>query len=160
MHWYQAAILCGYLAAIVIAWRVPRAVLWCGLFVLSFITSSWWHDDGLPYGAAFGASTNVAIGLAIYALAERRYEMRLWNCLHLMIVVDILYLMGWVADHASFAFALELANWLAIAVVGVTGTLERAGYGMDTGRHRHGFADSFRRALYAERRDPPWWQDA
>lgn len=160
MHWYQTAILCGYLAAIFIAWRVPRAVLWAGLLALSFVVSSWWHDAGLPYGAAFGASTNVAIGLLIYAIAEKRYEMRIWNCLHLMIVIDILYLAGWIASHTFFAIALELANWLAILVIGAAGLLERAGYGMGTGRHRYHFVDSFRRALHSERRVPPWWQDA
>ena len=158
MHWYQTALAIGAVIACVVAWNVPRAVIWVALGALSFVVSSWWHDAGLPYGAAFGAATNVAICLLIYAIAELRWELRLWNCFHLMIVLDLLSLTGVVKSHYDFAVALELANWLALLVVIVTGITERAGRGVPTGLRGVSRTGLVYRALWAERSHPPFWQ--
>jgi len=158
MHWYHTALVAGAAAATVLAWNVPRAVLWVSLGVLSFLVSSWWHEAGLPYGAAFGAATNLAICYAIYALAQLRYELRVWNAFHLMIVLDLLYMAGVIRTHYTFAVSLEVANWLALAVIGTTGILERVGYGSRDFLGGRGWLDSFARVLFSERKHPPFWR--
>lgn len=158
MHWYQGVLLAGAVIATVLAWNVPRAVLWIALGALSFITSSWWHDAGLPYGAAFGGATNFAICLALYAWAQQRWELRVWNCYHLMLLIDILYLMGFIRSHYDFAVALEIANWLALLVIGAAGIAERAGHGMAFRPLGHSGAGFFSRALFAPRKAPPFWE--
>lgn len=126
--WYLQALAGAAVVVALIAWRVPRAVLWIGLLALSFILSSIWHDFGLPYAALFGASTNLAVCFALYSLAQLRWEMRVWNCIHAMIIIDLLYYRGYIVNHADFAIGLELANWLALAIVGATGMMERFGW--------------------------------
>lgn len=159
MHWYQAVLLVGAAITVAVAWNVPRAVFWIALGALSFVSSSWWHDAGLPYGAAFGALTNLAICLVMYGLAEKRWEIRAWNTVHLMIVFDILYLSGAIRSHYQFAVALELANWLALLIIFTTGLLERLHHGgADPGRAHHGVAGALYRALFTKRTRPPFWE--
>lgn len=159
MHWYHVALAIGAVIAGALAWEVPRAVLWISLGALSFLASSWWHDAGWPYGAAFGAATNIGICFLIYALAELRWELRVWNCFHLMIVIDLLNLTGVVKSHYDYAVALELANWLALLVIGAAGIMERASRGVYSGPYRARGAGLVYRALWAERSHPPFWQE-
>lgn len=161
MNWYQLALVIGAVVAAALAWNVPRAVLWIGLGALSAIASAWWHDAALPYPAVFGAATNLAICFALYAHSQLKWEMRVWNCFHLMIVIDLLYLSGWIYSHYDYAVALELANWLALLIIGTAGIAERAGYGPAWAfarRARTGWAGALHRRLYAKRADPPWWK--
>ena len=161
MNWYQIALVIGAIAVTVLAWNVPRAALWVGLGALSAIASAWWHDAGFPYPAVFGAATNLAICFALYAYSQLKWEMRVWNCFHLMIVIDLLYLSGWIYSHYDYAVALELANWLALLIIGSAGIAERAGYGptwVFARRARTGWAGVLHRRLYAKRTDPPWWK--
>jgi hypothetical protein len=158
MHWYQFALLAGAVIAAALAWNVPRAVLWISLGGLSFLASSWWHDAGFPYGAAFGAATNLAVCYAIYALAQLRYELRVWNAFHLMILIDLLRMAGVIKTHYTFAVSLELANWLAILIIGTTGILERVHNGRRDFSWRPGWVHHLRRALVSERKRPPFWK--
>lgn len=158
MHWYHLALLAGAAGAAALAWNVPRAVLWISLGALSFVSSSWWHEAGLPYGAAFGAATNLAVCYAIYALAKLRYELRVWNAFHLMILIDILWMAGMIKSHYNFAVALEVANWLGILVIGATGILERAGDGIAAHRSYTGWLGAIHRSLFEERKHPPFWR--
>lgn len=158
MHWYQTALAIGAVIACALAWDVPRAVMWISLGALSFVASSWWHDVGLPYGAAFGAGTNIGICFLLYAYAELRWEMRLWNVFHLMIVIDLLNLFGVVRSHYDYAVALELANWMALLLIGATGISERAGHGVSAGHFDPRRPGLVHRALWSERSHPPFWQ--
>lgn len=160
MFWYQAALLIGAAVVAWISWRVPRAVFWVALGVLSGVASAYWHDAGLPHGAAFGAFTNLAICFLLYALAEKRWEMRLWNVFHLMIVVDILYLAGAIRSHYQFAVALELANWLGLVVIGSAGILDRSPHAGTLARRARDWAPDFvYRALHEKRSRPPFWEE-
>lgn len=157
MTWYAFAILFGYAVAAALAWRVPRAPFWAASSAAVFYTSWLWWAYGLPAGVLFGGSLNLAMCFALYALAGARWELRLWNAYHLMLVIDILYLAG-AATHFQFAIALELANWLAIAIISAAGILERTGHG-HTGAHpAHGWLAALRLALYAKRSRPPFWK--
>lgn len=158
MAWYQALLVVGACTAGLLAWNVPRALMWIGMGALSFLASHWWHDAGLPYGAAFGAATNLAICYMLYAFAERRWEMRVWNCFHLMIVLDLMYMGGLIKSHYAFAVSLEIANWLALAVIGATGILERLRNGSPHHDLGWGWAGALHRALYEKRKSPPFWE--
>jgi hypothetical protein len=127
---------------------------------LSFVVSSWWHNAGLPYGAAFGAATNFAICVAIYQLSQHRWEIQVGKCFLAMILIDAIWLWGLIPSHYTYAVSLEAANWIALTIIGATGFAERArrhghlsrGYGYDWAHRAH-------RALWEERgKRPPWWE--
>jgi len=158
MPWYHLALIAGYAGAGLIAWNVPRGTLWAASSILIMQASYMWWEAGLPHGAFVGGALNIAMCLALYALARQRWEMTLWRCYHLMIVLDILFLLG-AATHFQFAIGLEIANMMAIAVIGATGLMERLGNGVPRA-HPSGWLGSMRRSLYAKRRVPPWWQGA
>jgi hypothetical protein len=161
MSWYLWALVGGAVVATALAWRVPRAVLWIGLGALSFMASSIWNDWHLPYPAAFGAFADLAVCFALYAQAQLKWEMRVWNCFHLMIVIELLYLSGWIYSHYDYALALELANWLALLIISSAGVAERTGYGPAWAfarRSTSGWAGALHRRIYAKRDDPPFWQ--
>lgn len=145
--------------ATILAWNVPRAVLWVGLGALSYITSAWWHNAGLPYATQYGAATNLIICYMFWIFAEQRFEMRLWNFFHLMLVVDLLYIFGAINDKLVFAISLELINLAALIFIGVVGIMERVGgvHAWSTRPRRTGLVY---RTLWAKRslHSRPWWQ--
>jgi hypothetical protein len=145
--------------AAVLAWRIPRAIMWIGLGALSYVTSAWWHNAGLPYGTVYGAATNLAICYLFWIFAENRWEMRLWNFFHLMLVIDLLYIFGAIRDLFTFAVSLELINLAALLFICGVGIMERAS-GIYSRRSYPGGSDFFYRALWAERsvHSRPWWQ--
>lgn len=163
MNWYHIALLVGALGALILAWDVPRATLWIMCGVASFVTSYFYHISELPYPAVFGAATNLAVCFAIYAKAQLQYEMRVWNCFHLMIVIDLLYLSGWINSRYDFAVGLEIANWLALLIIGTAGVAERSGFGplgLFALRARAGWPRALLNRLWGERENPPFWQVA
>lgn len=159
LEWYHWTLITMAAIAAISAWHLPRATLWIGLGAFSYVTSAWWHNAGFPYGAAYGMATNLAICFTIYALAQQRWELRTWNMIHAMILIDILYLAGVIKTHLLFAVSLEVINAAALLLITATGIMDRAGYarlrsGSYRGRRPWGFA----RALFSERRHPPFWQ--
>lgn len=154
IHWYQFALVAGACIAAAVSWHLPRAWLWIAMGVGSFIASTAWVRYGLPYGAAFGAATNLAICFTMYALAEHRWEMRVWNCFHAMITLDILYLFGLIGSKSQFVIGLEIANWAALIVIGATGVMN----GVHLGYDHHGILGRIHRTLYSARKDPPFWK--
>lgn len=145
MHWYIALLAIFAIAVTVLAWRVPRAAMWVGLGALSFCASGWWHDSGLPYGAAFGAFTDIAVVFALYAYARLLYELVFWGCFILMMLIDLLLLTHVINSHWDFAVGLEVANWLALLSIGLAGLADRAKIGL---------------AWVAIRRTSPSWRDS
>lgn len=161
MAWYHIVLLSVWALAVALAWNVPRAVFWLSLGALSYVSSAMWHNAGLPYGTFYGAATNLLICYGLWIYADQRWEMRLWNLFHLMLMVDILYMTGAIADHLIFAEALELINFLAMLLISGTGIVERAD-GIRSGPYRNRWIDSFHRRLWPERSmaSRPWWQKA
>ncbi|QAZ46747.1 hypothetical protein [Mesorhizobium sp. Pch-S] len=159
LEWYHWTLITMAVLAAACAWHLPRAVFWIALGALSYVTSAWWHNAGLPYGAAYGMATNLAICLAIYSLAQQRWELRTWNMFHAMILLDILYLAGIIKTQLLFAVSLEVVNAAALLLIAATGIMDRAGYarlrsGSYRGRRLFGLA----RALFSKRNHPPFWQ--
>lgn len=163
MYWYHTALMVGGLVALILAWNVPRAPLWLMLGALSFGSSYLYHIAELPYPAAFGAATNLAVCFALYALAQQKWELRVWNCFHLMIVIDLLYLSGAITSRYDFAVGLEIANWLALLIIGAAGVTGRAGYGpvgLLPRRARSGWSRAVNYSLWKNRARPPFWQSS
>ena len=176
MEWYQTALLVGSCVTMLASWNLPRARFWILMGAVSFAISSWYWNAGLPYPSAFGAGTNLIICFFLYALAVQQWELRVWNCFHLMIAIDILWLLGWidnainfvnsfdipafqiqVESHYVFAVMLELCNWLALAVIFTTGLLER--FYVD--RTHHGsdwLLGAVSRSLRSKRALAPFWR--
>lgn len=128
--WYLWLLAAFALIFTVLSWRVPRAPLWIGMGALSFLSSSWWHDAGLPYGSAFGACTNLAVIAALFAYAVLLYELIFWVCFMVMLSIDAIYLLNLFPSHSSFAIGLEIANWAALLSIGAAGVAERTGRGL------------------------------
>lgn len=158
MDQFQTALLVGAVTTALMSWNVPRAVLWISLGGLSFLLSAAWQAHGMPYRDAFGAATNVAICLALYALAEKKWEMRVWNCFHAMILLDFLHMAGLIPSNYWLIVSLEIANWTALLIIGAAGITEWAGAGNSYRLVYPRRADFLRRALHEERTDPPFWK--
>lgn len=161
LEWYHWTLISAAIIAGALAWRVPRAVIWIGLGVASYVTSAMWHNAGWPYATQFGAATNLAICYLFWIFSNRRWEMRLWNFFHLMLVVDLLYMFGAIRDQFTFAVSLELINLSALIFIGVTGITERAGGGIRSWSAHPRRIGLVHRTLWAQRSDnsrPPWQQ--
>lgn len=159
MFWYHWVLLSAATGAALLAWNVPRAVQWLCCGALSFVLSAMWHRAGWPYATAFGASTNLVICYLFWIFADQRWEMRLWNAFHAMLLVDLLYIFGAIGDHLTFAISLEFINLAAILLVAGTGIAERASGFHSRPAHRRGTGFIYH-TLWAARSvaSRPWWQ--
>ena len=78
-----------------------------------------------------------------------------------MVLIDLLYLSGWITTRYEYAIGLEVANWLGILIISVAGLADRAGYGpnwMFAYRRRPGWLHVFLARLWEERDSPPFWR--
>jgi hypothetical protein len=160
LAWYHWTLIGAAAISAALAWNVPRAPMWIALGAISYVTSAMWHNAGWPYATQFGAATNLAICYLMWVFADQRWEMRVWNAFHLMLLIDLLFIFGWIRSQYDFAVSLEIVNLVALIFIGATGIAERA----DAWRSARG-ADLHRtglvhRALWAERSlaSRPWWQ--
>jgi hypothetical protein len=159
LQWFHWTLLSALAIAMLLAWHVPRAPGWLALGALFYIASASWHNIGLPYGVFFGAATNFAMIGLLWVFADQRWEMRLWNFFHVMLLIDALYLFRIINDKFIFAASLELVNLLAMLFVAGTGVAERYDGSRD-GRDSIGWAGNFYRSLFAPRdlAYAPWWR--
>ena len=159
MSWYWTALGAFALFVVAFSWKVPRAWLWIGLGAVSFVASSIWWDNGLPYGAWFGGITDLVICLLITETARYRWELWFSYAFGLMMLVDALNLMGAVPSHYVFAVTLELLNWAALFVIFITALLQWIGQDVVfSGWASHLGAGRLYRALHTKRRTPAWWR--
>lgn len=142
MDVYELALALGFTGAYIFAGNLPRARLWLVLGALSFTVSSLYWAAGLPNPAIVGGVCDLVVCLVLYLLAHQWWEMRVWNCYHVMIVLNASYhidsmdrpgwltmlsfhnLWGWTASLAGvsekFAYGalLDAANWVALVLIG------------------------------------------
>lgn len=159
LEWYHWTLIGAAALAALSAWHVPRAVFWIAIGAFFYVVSAMWHVYGFPYATAFGAGTNLVVCYLLWIFAEQRYEMRLWNFFHLMLVVDLLYIVGTIRDQITFAITLEVINLVALLFIMLTGIAERVN-GLSIRPSDTGWARFVHRALFAERstNSRPWWQ--
>ncbi|MCW0235227.1 MAG: hypothetical protein OJJ21_16620 [Ferrovibrio sp.] len=160
MQWYHEALLIMASVAAATAWRVPRAALWLSLGAFSYITSAIWHNYGMPYATVYGASTNFVICLLLSRYAAMKWEMLLFDAFIAMLLVDFLFVTGFIPTQYWFAVSLEIINAAAILLVwstGITEMVQRNGWSFSgSGRN---FLGRCHRALFSQRKAyPRWWE--
>jgi hypothetical protein len=158
LQWYHMTLITLAALAAWSAWNVPRAVLWIGLGAFFYIVSAWWHNAGWPYATVFGAATNLVMCYLFWIWAEQRFEERLWNAYHLMLVIDVLFIFGYIRSQYDFAVSLEIVNAIALLFVIGVGIAERAD-GIRARSPHPGRPGFVHRSLFAERSAayrPPW----
>lgn len=160
MEWYHWTLLTMAVAAGVVSYQVPRAVLWLALGAASFIASAIWHRYGFPYATLFGATTNIAILAMLSRFAKDQWELGFTLCFVLMLMVDLLFVTGAIVSQYQFAVALEVINLLAIMIVMGTGLSD---WIWKSGLHLHiphrGLRDRVGAALHAPRTSyKEWWR--
>lgn len=163
LEWYHVTLIIMALAAGIAAWDVPRAVLWICLGALSYATSAWWHNMGFPYATLYGACTNFAICVLLAWLATTKYELWVFNAFILMLVIDALFVAGFIGSRFAFAVSLEIVNAAAMLLIMATGVSDRIARheGQSVGDHHPGIAHLCNRALLAERttHHEKWWRN-
>lgn len=142
-------LLTAAFAAIVFAWNVPRAVAWTTMGGILYAVSAMYHNYSLPYATAFGAGTNFVMIGFLWAYADQKWEMRLWNFYHLMLVVDLLFIAGFIREKFVFAVTLEIINLVAVLFILGTGLAERLSDGNPARHYNPGRAGFINRALFA-----------
>lgn len=160
MEWYHGTLLTMAVIAVVLAWRVPNAALWVGFGLFSYVTSAWWHNAGFPYATLYGAATNVATCLAIYYVGVAKWEMRLFACFILMLLIDLLFVCGVIETQYIFAVSLEVVNAYALLLIWAAGIAERVGGGHRFGHPYRSLLDRVHRALFSQgkKQYPRWWR--
>ncbi len=162
MEWYHQVLVLLALIAALLAWHVPRAVLWIGVGTFSYVTSAWWHQAGIPHGEVYGAATNVATCALIYYLGPpwSGMETRLMSVFVLMILVDLLYATGIIQTPYLFAVTLEIINAYALLLIWAAGITERITRNGFFRRYPYrAILDYLHQALLGPKKYPRWWEN-
>lgn len=157
MNQFQIALMIGAIIALLLSTNLPRSWLWILAGAGSFAASTLYARFGLPYPSAFSVTCDSAVVLAIYHCAKEKYELVLWRVFQAMILINILYLAGWIGPHWAYIIALELMNWAALLFITGTAIAERIAHsethpGWLGNRRLRGFS----MALRSQRAEAPW----
>ena len=160
MQWYHWTLLALTALAIVLAWRVPRAVLWVGIGALFYYLTASWHNAGLPNGVWLGAASNFAMIVLITRYGQDKWEWLLGNAFALMILIDLFHAAGY-ATRLQFAVALEIVNAAALLMIAGTGMVQRIRDGQLAARLADCVAvrRSHQAAFARAKPYPQWWKD-
>jgi len=125
MSEWESRLLATVAIAMVANVANPRGLLWLSLGALDYLLTSWWHDEGLPLHPLFTAVVDFAVCLSIYLVCRwrggYRWELSLFLAFQLAVLGDFAAQAGLVSS-SDYALWLEIANWLALAVLIVAGT--------------------------------------
>lgn len=154
MNEFQIALLIGAALTALISISQARALLWISVGVASFVISTWYARQSLPYPEAITALCDASICFMLYFLARERWEIYLFVLFQGSVLVSTAYLAGVIGPHWAYIAALEGINWLALCVIGGTAALSwtQNGHG-----HRGRFVCYLRgadRALHAHVHSP------
>jgi hypothetical protein len=138
MNEFQAALMIGLVATGLISSRLPRAWLWLLCGFASFVASTAYARFGLLYPPAFTLVCDASVCLAVYFFGKERWEENLYRVFQLSVLISLLHMSHFIADHRVYVIALELLNWAALLLIGGTAILDRArGHGGITHRDWH-----------------------
>lgn len=158
MQSYHWMLISAFAVAFLCSWKLPRAWLWLTFGAASYVVSASLHVAGYAHAIWVGVASNVAFFLALFMLAEEKWELRVWQCVTLMLLLDALRVVE-VATQLQFAVALEIVNMVAMAVIAGTGIMRLA-----DGLLPPSAADRIRdslvhRSLFKKREPyPRWWE--
>ena len=159
MDIFAYALMVGAVVALILSRNVPRAWAWICLGIISYTLSAFMHDANIPYAALLGVVTDFAIAIAILAFAKRRWEIAVVDCFGFMILVDLMWTANMIPSRYLYVTILELANWAALIVIGVTGVLQEATDGGLSARSRLSrLAGHAYRYLRESAAYPRWWR--
>ena len=151
------------LAAVITALLVSndrRALIWIGVAAANFIACTLYQDSGLtipPYPLFVGLM-DATVCLALYIWGHLRWEMLLFRLFQLSVLISILRLSRIIDTNYVYVTALELVNWLALAVIGGAQLLRWAGHGRlgNIGAATFGNLRGAGLALFKERKRQPF----
>ncbi len=139
-----------------------RAWGWLLASATSYVVSTAYWRSGLPYGPFIAGMCDAVVCLGVYFFAALRWEMIVYRLFQVSVGVNFLYLgitLGVIpsrVDHATYAIALEIINWLALLLIGGSGALQVAGAAdVPAAVHRPWYsAHRLVHALYRSRKAP------
>ena len=162
MSQYQMILAMAAVAAVALAWRVPRAWLWVALGALDFIATTAYARGGWEYPSFFSVIVDGLVCACIFFIATRRWEMQIGRLFMAMMLVNLVYFLAeHIAkvemSHAIYITVLEVLNALVLCLIGGIGTMERgwAG-GYRAWNHRVNPLHLLGSHLHAERTDRPF----
>jgi hypothetical protein len=129
---YQVALAVFAAVVVVVTWNLPRSVFWISLGALSFIASTAWARYDFPMEPFFTAVCDAAVCLAIFFLAQLKWELMLFRLFQASVLISLTYYgltVFWpsVASHYVYVTLLEIINWLALLLIFGTGIIQSAG---------------------------------
>jgi hypothetical protein len=126
MNEFQIALLIGLCIIGLISSKLPRAWLWLACGTTSFVISTAYARFGLPHPPAFTLVCDASVCLSVYFFGKERWEENLWRVFQLSVLISLLYMSNFIADHWLYIVALEILNWAALVLIGGTAILDRA----------------------------------
>ena len=164
MQWYHYVLAATAIATLISAWHIPRAKLWLGLGVWSYVTSALFHNLGAPYATLYGGSTDIVTCILLFSLARAKWEMGVFSGFIFMILVDLLHAGGSIRTDFAYAFTLEIANMCVMLLMIATGISNKLGKNGRGRLHNAWRPDHlFPRLHYALHKDrakyPRWWRE-
>lgn len=157
MSAYHIALGIAALVALALAYKTPRAVLWIGLLATSFVVSvaylrhyeavqahnidmvrslQFSYAEWLP-PSIIAAVCDATICIAIRYIGREKWETRwLYGVMLVMVATNLVYASGVILrfppmlpSQDILGIWLEIVNYLALALIGGTGVLDRLGAG-------------------------------
>lgn len=143
MSIYHLSLLLTAIVVGVVSYKVPRALFYIGLLAGSFIVSVaylYWAPKGyigtgldtwMPPASLVAGVCDMLVCLGIWVVAKRRWEMVLYALMLVSVSTNGLYasgeLLGYppIPSRDIYALILEVINYLALALIGGVGILNR-----------------------------------
>lgn len=161
MEWYHATLITMAAIAVVLAWRIPEAVITVGVGAFFYVTSAWMHNAGVPIATFYGIASNLVMCFLLYPMPKEagRWVDKVFSCYILMLLIDLLYVCGVIKSHYNFAVSLEIVTAYALLLIWAAGVAERTANGRNSHDLHSGILDRFNRAVLAPRKEyPKWWR--
>lgn len=158
MDVFQMALVVGTVIVALITADNRRALGWLAIGVADFIVCALYQDSGatlVPYPMFVGL-VDASVCLAIYTLGRYQLEIWLFRAFQLSVLFSVLRLFGVIETNYAYVAMLELANWIALLIIGGAHLLRHAnGLGL-LGNHPRDRVRRAYRALFSERAHPPF----
>lgn len=137
--WYYIPLAIAAVLTAWVAWRTPRGVFWVACLAASFIVSVAYLHAPKPWGVwlppqpGIAMLCDAAVVVAIYAYGREKWETvglrwLLMLSVTLNFVQTAAHIVGFppIIEQDTYGILLEGINYLALAVIMVTGILDRA----------------------------------
>lgn len=117
MDGYQAALAIGAIITALLVRKDRKALLWVGLGAASFIITTFYARTGGWHPPFFNGLVDTSVAIAVFMLARRRWEIGLFVLYQLSVLVSFFTFVRVIDQHTTYVIALEIINWLALALI-------------------------------------------